>query len=89
MDTLPRNTASPTLPENPISQQDSGLPPALNEALSEPEARFAALAERLMAESPVDPDRVRRFSDEIRSGTYRSDPWLMAGKLIGLELNLP
>lgn len=89
MDTLLRNTASPTLPENPSGERGSGLPTALNETFSEPEPRLTALAKRLVMESPVDPDRVRRLSDEIRSGAYRSDPWLAAGRLIGLELNLP
>lgn len=89
MDTPPLISSFPTMSENSPIERAFGSPSPIDDANSEPENRFTALVKRLIEESPVDPDRVQHLADEIRSGTYQSDPWLMAGKLIGMELSLP
>lgn len=86
MDNPRINAVSGTMPGNSSEDVNSTATDRYETVRLETELRLAALAKRLITESTVDADRVKRLTNEIRSGNYRSNPWRMADKLIGMEL---
>jgi flagellar biosynthesis anti-sigma factor FlgM len=73
----------------PASGAGASAVPTGADVPAKPEILVSQVTQNLLAESPVDEDRVASISSRIQSGDFQIDPKRVADRLIDLEQSLP